>query len=50
MKTLLVFSFAFLAAVSAMAQSRFPDDFALIKGGTFNMGSPASEPENGTGL
>jgi formylglycine-generating enzyme required for sulfatase activity len=48
MKTLLFFSFALFAAVSAMAQNRFPGDFVLIKGGTFTMGSPASEPERGT--
>jgi formylglycine-generating enzyme required for sulfatase activity len=35
------------AAASASAQSLFPDDFVLIEGGTFVMGSPASEPERG---
>jgi formylglycine-generating enzyme required for sulfatase activity len=48
MKTLLFCSFTLLAAISAMAQSRFPADFVLVKGGTFTMGSPASEPERGT--
>jgi formylglycine-generating enzyme required for sulfatase activity len=53
MKTLLLCSFALFAAVSAMAQSRLgtqgsSDDFVLIKGGAFTMGSPASEPERGT--
>jgi formylglycine-generating enzyme required for sulfatase activity len=48
MKILLPFSFTLFAAVSAIAQSRFPDDFVLISGGTFTMGSPASEPERGT--
>jgi formylglycine-generating enzyme required for sulfatase activity len=49
MKTLLLFSFSFFAvAVSTMAQSVFPGDFVLIKGGTFTMGSPAQEPERGT--
>jgi formylglycine-generating enzyme required for sulfatase activity len=53
MKTLLFCSFtlfasALCAPVSAMAQSRFPDDFVLVKGGAFTMGSPASEPERGT--
>jgi formylglycine-generating enzyme required for sulfatase activity len=48
MKTLFLFSFVLLAAGSAMAQNRFPDDFVLITGGTFTMGSPASEPERGT--
>jgi formylglycine-generating enzyme required for sulfatase activity len=31
-----------------MAQSKFPGDFVLIKGGTFTMGSPTGEPERGT--
>jgi formylglycine-generating enzyme required for sulfatase activity len=48
MKTLFLFSFALFAAVAAIAQNRFPDDFVLVKGGTFTMGSPASEPERGT--
>ncbi|MHB9291129.1 putative Serine/threonine-protein kinase Pkn1 [Hollandina sp. SP2] len=49
MKTLLLFSCTFFAvAVSAMAQSVFPGDFVLIKGGAFTMGSPAREPERGT--
>jgi formylglycine-generating enzyme required for sulfatase activity len=47
-KTLLLCSITLFAAVSAMAQSRFPGDFVLVKGGTFTMGSPASEPERGT--
>jgi formylglycine-generating enzyme required for sulfatase activity len=47
MKILLLCSFAFFAAASVMAQSRSPDDFVLIKGGTFTMGSPAQEPERG---
>jgi formylglycine-generating enzyme required for sulfatase activity len=48
MKTLLFFSFTLFAAVSVIAQSRFPNDFVLIRGGTFTMGSPTSEPESGT--
>jgi formylglycine-generating enzyme required for sulfatase activity len=48
MKTIFLFSFALFSVVSAMAQSRFPDDFVLVKGGTFTMGSPASEPERQT--
>ena len=48
MKTLFLCSFALFAAASAMAQSRFPNDFVLVKGGAFTMGSPASEPERGT--
>jgi formylglycine-generating enzyme required for sulfatase activity len=49
MKTFFLFSFAFFAAaIPVMAQSKFPDNFVLIKGGTFTMGSPASEPERGT--
>jgi formylglycine-generating enzyme required for sulfatase activity len=53
MKTLLLFSFGFLAIVSVMAQSQlrtqgFPDEFVLIKGGIFTMGSPTGEPERGT--
>jgi formylglycine-generating enzyme required for sulfatase activity len=53
MKTLLFFSFTLFAAVSAITQSRLgtqgsSDDFVLIRGGTFTMGSPASEPERGT--
>jgi formylglycine-generating enzyme required for sulfatase activity len=48
MKTLLLCSITLVAAgsfaaVSVLAQSRFPDDFVLIKGGTFTMGSPAQE-------
>jgi formylglycine-generating enzyme required for sulfatase activity len=35
------------AAVSAPAQSPFPDDFVLVEGGTFVMGSPAKESERG---
>ena len=45
MKTFLLFCIALFAAGSAMAQSRVPNNFVLIKGGTFTMGSPASEPE-----
>ncbi|MDR1148532.1 MAG: formylglycine-generating enzyme family protein [Spirochaetaceae bacterium] len=48
MKMFLLFSFTLFAAVSAVAQNRFPSDFVLIKGGIFTMGSPASEPERGT--
>jgi formylglycine-generating enzyme required for sulfatase activity len=48
MKTFFLFSFALLVAVSAMTQNRFPDDFVLVRGGTFTMGSPSSEPERGT--
>ena len=58
MKTLFLFSFAlfasaFFAPVSAMAQNRLgtqgsSDEFVLIKGGTFTMGSPQSEPERQT--
>jgi formylglycine-generating enzyme required for sulfatase activity len=48
MKIVLFFSFVFFAVVSARAQSRFPDDFVLIQGGEFTMGSPAPEPERGT--
>jgi len=48
MKILCFCSLTFLAAVSTIAQSRFPADFALIKGGTFTMGSPISEPERQT--
>ncbi|MDR3340358.1 MAG: SUMF1/EgtB/PvdO family nonheme iron enzyme, partial [Candidatus Symbiothrix sp.] len=53
MKTLLLCSITLFAAgnfaaVSVMAQSRFPDDFVLIKGGMFTMGSPTGEPERGT--
>ena len=53
MKTIFLFSFALFAAVSAMAQNRLgtqgsSNDFVLIKGGTFTMGSPATEPESGT--
>jgi formylglycine-generating enzyme required for sulfatase activity len=47
MKTLLLCSITLFAAVSAMAQSRFPNDFVLIKGGTFTMGSPVQEAERG---
>jgi formylglycine-generating enzyme required for sulfatase activity len=43
MKTLLLCSIVFLSAVSAMAQNRPADDFVLIKGGTFTMGSPAQD-------
>jgi formylglycine-generating enzyme required for sulfatase activity len=43
MKTLLLCSITLFAALSAMAQSRFPADFVLVKGGTFTMGSPISE-------
>jgi formylglycine-generating enzyme required for sulfatase activity len=48
MKTILLCSFALFAAASAFAQSRFPDDFVLVKGGVFTMGSPTGEPERGT--
>jgi formylglycine-generating enzyme required for sulfatase activity len=53
MKTFFLFSFALCTTVSVMAQSRlgtqgFPDDFVFVRGGTFTMGSPASEPERGT--
>jgi formylglycine-generating enzyme required for sulfatase activity len=48
MKMLFLCSFALFAAVSARAQNRPGSDFVLIKGGTFTMGSPASEPERGT--
>jgi flavodoxin len=52
-KTLLLCSFTFFASalcapVSVIAQSRFPADFVLVKGGIFTMGSPVSEPERGT--
>jgi formylglycine-generating enzyme required for sulfatase activity len=47
-KMLFLCPFVLLAVVSAIAQSRFPDDFVLVKGGTFTMGSPANEPERGT--
>jgi hypothetical protein len=45
MKTILLCSITLFAAVSAFAQIRFPDDFVLIKGGTYTMGSPTGEPE-----
>jgi formylglycine-generating enzyme required for sulfatase activity len=54
MKTMILFGYiTLLAAVSAMAQNRlgtqsFSDDFVLIKGGIFTMGSPTGEPERGT--
>jgi formylglycine-generating enzyme required for sulfatase activity len=48
MKMLFLCSFTFLAAVSAIAQNRPGNDFILIQGGTFTMGSPAGEPERGT--
>jgi formylglycine-generating enzyme required for sulfatase activity len=48
MKTFLIFSVITLAAISAVAQNHTADDFILIKGGTFTMGSPVSEPERGT--
>jgi formylglycine-generating enzyme required for sulfatase activity len=53
MKTLFLFSFTLFAATSAIAQSRLgtqgsSDEFVLVKGGTFTMGSPTSEPERGT--
>jgi formylglycine-generating enzyme required for sulfatase activity len=37
----------FFAATSVPAQSLLPNDFVLVKGGTFVMGSPAGEPERG---
>jgi formylglycine-generating enzyme required for sulfatase activity len=45
MRTALLFSFVSFATVSAMAQNRAIDNenFVLIKGGTFTMGSPAQE-------
>jgi formylglycine-generating enzyme required for sulfatase activity len=46
MKILFLYSFTLIAAISAAAQSR-PGDFILVKGGTFTMGSSASEPERG---
>jgi formylglycine-generating enzyme required for sulfatase activity len=48
MKIFFLYSFTLLAAASAIAQNRPGDDFVLIRGGTFTMGSPASEPERGT--
>lgn len=45
MKTMLLCSVTLCIAVSAMAQSRFPADFVLIRGGTFTMGSPITELE-----
>jgi len=45
MRTLFIFATALIAVISVTAQSRFPNDFVLIKGGTFTMGSPANEPE-----
>jgi formylglycine-generating enzyme required for sulfatase activity len=47
-KNLLLCSLSLVTAASVAAQNRAPDDFVLIKGGTFTMGSPASEPERGT--
>jgi formylglycine-generating enzyme required for sulfatase activity len=35
------------AAASAAAQNLSPEEFVLIKGGSFVMGSPAEEPERG---
>jgi formylglycine-generating enzyme required for sulfatase activity len=37
-----------LAVVALTAQTSAPAGFVLIRGGTFMMGSPASEPERGT--
>jgi formylglycine-generating enzyme required for sulfatase activity len=48
MKLFLLSVIVLTAAASAMAQNRPGDDFVLIRGGTFTMGSPASEPERGT--
>jgi formylglycine-generating enzyme required for sulfatase activity len=45
MKTLLLCSITVCVAFSAMAQNNFPADFVLIKGGTFTMGSAATELE-----
>ncbi|MDR1613619.1 MAG: formylglycine-generating enzyme family protein [Planctomycetota bacterium] len=47
MKSFLLCFIPLFAAASAPAQSLFPDDFVLVKGGTFVMGSPAEEPERG---
>jgi formylglycine-generating enzyme required for sulfatase activity len=43
MKTFFLCSIVLCTAVSAMAQNRAADDFILIKGGAFTMGSPAQE-------
>jgi hypothetical protein len=43
MKTLLLCFIMLVTTVSVVAQSRFPDDFVLVKGGTFTMGGPAQE-------
>jgi formylglycine-generating enzyme required for sulfatase activity len=48
MKTLFLCSMTLLAVVTLTAQTSAPAGFALIRGGTFTMGSPASEPERGT--
>jgi formylglycine-generating enzyme required for sulfatase activity len=48
MKTFLLASFVFMAIAAVGAQDRNADEFVFIRGGTFTMGSPASEPERGT--
>ncbi len=45
MKKTLILAIAFMATVVAAAQSSAESDFVLIKGGTFVMGSPATEAE-----
>ncbi|MHC6202917.1 formylglycine-generating enzyme family protein [Breznakiellaceae bacterium SP9] len=43
MKVFLIPAFTVLSAVAVFAQTANFTDFVLIKGGTFTMGSPASE-------
>jgi formylglycine-generating enzyme required for sulfatase activity len=48
MKTLFLCSMTLLSVVALTAQTSVTAGFVLIKGETFTMGSPASEPERGT--
>jgi formylglycine-generating enzyme required for sulfatase activity len=43
MKMLFMCSITLISAISVVAQTRASDDIILIRGGTFTMGSPASE-------
>jgi len=45
MKILLLFSAVLVMTVTLSAKANIPDEFILIKGGSFTMGSPAKEPE-----
>jgi len=45
MKNFFLFIFFAVLAVSVSAQSKIPDNFVKINGGTFTMGSPANEQE-----